>query len=155
MPMPKESVKRPAVSFVGREMFPPSHREWLDAQGDGVAQIEEAFAKWLQAVSKFEAIAERKVYNNSECEETDLRFHRGGLAALISDGERIAIEESVFLAQGMIDADHFKAHVGVIDQHLAKLTKRLHEWHGALEDQADVPQSFKDGVNVGTHALYR
>lgn len=43
-----------------------------------------------------------------------------------------------------MDQFFYEAHVQIIDQHLAKFTARMHEWHGTLESQSDIPDSVKE-----------
>jgi hypothetical protein len=68
------------------------------------------------------------------------------LAALIADGESLALDVYYLACEGAVDQESSNHHTLLIDQHLDKLMKRLHEWHGAVEDQADIPESFKQGV---------
>jgi len=129
-----------------REVAPPSHRAWLKAAHDKVAQFEESFAEWLQALSRFEDSARSRLYKNDAPHPLDLRYHRALLAELIANGENLAIEAFGLLEKALVDEEHVTQHVGLIDQRLVQLTARMHQWHGTLLDQSDVPQSFKDGV---------
>lgn len=129
-----------------REVAPPFHRAWLAAQDDKLAAFEEFFASWLKGLSTFEETARCRLYENQEFHPLDLRHHRAALGELIADGEALALESFKLLNEDLVDQPHVDAHVKLIDQHLAKLTARLHQWHGALEDQADVPESFKSGI---------
>ena len=136
----------PRPYLTPREIAPPSHREWAAQEIDKGAEWNEIFEKWTTFVGAFFRVAKKRLYDNSDFTELDLRFHRHGAATLICDGEALVVNGGTLVQEEIIDAEEMRLRIEIIDRSLAKLTRALHQWHGAIEDQADIPESFKSGI---------
>ena len=49
-------------------------------------------------------------------------------------------------SKGEAPDDFFAEEIASIDGFVPDLVERLHAWHGTLESQQDIPDSFKRGV---------
>jgi len=125
-----------------RETAPAAYRAWFEEQTDQFQRLELEFQDWLAAVGRSEILFETHVYENKDIQELDLRRHRGLLYALLESGERIACR---FLEVGsaLDRSAEAASFVTLVDQKLAQLLQVLFEWHGPLEGQQDIPDSFK------------
>jgi len=129
-----------------REITPQSYRLlWQLRTQDERSWLESAFQDWLRNLSQHEATSQRFVYQNQEMNDLDLRSHRGSLCALISDGEFLAMQYLAFGSRAG-NSDEAEATVNMIDQKLKILLNTLFAWHGSLNDQPDVPESFKQAL---------
>ena len=124
-----------------REVSPPSHRVWLEDQGDKYAQSENRYSAWLKALAEAEELFKKHVYENENLTDGDARQHRYRLCDLMAGGEELAFD---FLA--LQDGTDVQSYVTLIDQKLDVLRRTLHAWHGPIKDQNDIPESFKKGT---------
>jgi hypothetical protein len=128
-----------------REMFPQSHRTWLVEKQTQEEALQTGFTGWMEDVSKNEKLFREHVYENKDLVELDIRQHRGRLLALLADGEALSL---AFYAWGETSGkiDHVVAYVNLLDQKLKELFTALWEWHGPVEAQSDIPESFKQAA---------
>ena len=123
------------------EVFPQSHRIWLEEREDGCSVLEKRLISWFEDLSSSEELFKKHVYENPEMDEGDLRQHRVRIYSLMAQGEAIAFE---FQCLGL--SEDTKNHIAVTTQKLRGLWDTLHAWHGSIEEQEDVPDSFKRGL---------
>ena len=93
-------------------------------------------------VAGAEKLFREHVYENNDLTELDIRQHRTSLFAMLADGESIVLA-FVEWALKSGKAKETNAFITLLDQKLSELMKTLWEWHGPLEAQSDVPDSFK------------
>ena len=124
-----------------REVAPPSHLAWREAQEDKYAQLESRYSEWLKSLAEMDDVFKKHVYENENFSDADARQHRYHLCGLMADGEGLAFE---FLA--LKDGADGQSYVTLLDQKLDVLRRTLHSWHGAVSDQNDIPESFKKGI---------
>lgn len=124
-----------------REVAPPSHLAWREAQEDKYAQLEARYSEWLKSLSEMEEVFKKRVYGNENFNDADARQHRYHLCGLMAGGEGLAFD---FLA--LKDGEDVQSYVTLLDQKLDVLRSTLHAWHGAVSDQNDIPESFKKGT---------
>jgi hypothetical protein len=95
-------------------------------------------------VAKNEKLFEKHVYNNPDFNELDLHQHRARLFWLLADGERLIVQ-FLKLAYGKekFDASNF---FQLIQQQSEALLNVFNAWHGPLEEQADIPEDFKESI---------
>jgi hypothetical protein len=123
-------------------------RLWAEPiQPDEFLLLQERFADWIKSIGECETQFKKHVYENPNMSLLDVRQHRVVLYALLNEGEDTAVD-FLFLK---VQKDHPKKKeidnfVKLVDQKLDELRKVLHAWHGKLEHQEDVPQSFKDAI---------
>lgn len=130
-----------ALPIIRRETAPSSHRAWLEVHEGAFATLKAVYGDWLKSVSAMERMFANHVYENKDAGEPDFRQHRMHLYSLLADGELLATR-LIFEA----NSPEAKKFVELIDDQLDQLRKTLHEWHGELEHQSDVPKSFKHGA---------
>ena len=49
-------------------------------------------------------------------------------------------------SKGKAPDDFFGSQIATIDGLVPDLVERLHQWHGSIDSQRDIPDSFKRGV---------
>lgn len=124
-----------------REISPPSHRAWLEAQEGKYAQLETRYSDWLKVLTETEELFKKHVYENENFTDSDARQHRFLLCDLLAVGEELAFD---FLV--LQDGTDVQSYVTLIDLKLDVLRRTLHSWHGPVDEQKDIPQSFKKGI---------
>jgi hypothetical protein len=129
--------------FPTREIPPKTHRVWLEEQEDEYSKLEKSYCVWLSQLAIAEDLFKRNVYENQEFTDSDARQHRYGLCKLMASGEKLAFD---FLVHGEKEDAPIGDYVASLDQKLGGLRRTLHLWHGPVEDQKDVPESFKNGM---------
>ncbi|MBI4028096.1 MAG: hypothetical protein HY360_24140 [Verrucomicrobia bacterium] len=127
-----------------REMAPPSVQAWMDWQQDASLVLEHKITAWLKMTTNLKRISKELVYDAEELLDINLRCHRRFHGQMIAEGEALAIE--LLEGSASLEADKRAMYLPLIDQKLSDLVKALHQWHGKLEDQKDVPDSFLKGV---------
>lgn len=145
--MPRSTkVARQSIRIPFRETASASFRAWKGSQEDKASEFEMAFAEWIEELPEFDSVAKERLYENHDFTSFDLRWHRLLLGKLIASGEHLAIDSFELVQKGFLSAGEQENRLRLIDEHLHKLTKRMHDWHGAPEDQSDIPaelhQSF-------------
>jgi len=123
------------------QVDPQSVQVWIEEKEEGYSMLEKRLISWLEKLQSSEDLFKKHVYENPDMGDGDLRQHRFRIYALMAEGEAMAFE---LLRLGM-PADT-KNHVALIDQKVRGLWDVLHAWHGAIEDQKDIPESFKKGL---------
>jgi hypothetical protein len=113
----------------------PDPEKWLSMQ----------LASWLKDVAESEEVFRQHVYENKDVTQMDFRQHRASLFAFLSDGENLAIGYTLW-AEATKKEKEALAAVNLLDEKLAVLRNILWKWHGPLEAQSDVPESFKQGA---------
>lgn len=129
-----------------REIFPPSHRRWIEQQADEIQNLQRRFTVWLDFLADFSGLVTRHVFENPNMTDSDLRQHRAGLYNLLYLGEELALDFGEASKKGLIDAMEFANFLGLIEKNLKRLSEELHAWHGKLENQGDIPESFIQGI---------
>lgn len=125
---------------ITREVAPPLHRTWMRDQEDERAAFTKQLDEWTAEIKNCEALFVKHVYENQAMNDFDLRQHRSLLYWLLAVGEELAMD---FLA---MEVDDGAAIASMIDIRLDEFRATLHAWHGEVEQQADVPESFKRAV---------
>lgn len=97
-------------------------------------------AAWVAHTEAARVLFKRYVYENPEAQQTDFRQHRAALLDLMAKGEILALE---FLRHHEEEAPDAITH---LDGLLAGLSREYFDWHGPLEAQSDVPESFKQAA---------
>ena len=123
-----------------RETTAQARRPWLAQQDDPYTMLQGRFQKWMATAAEFEELFKKHVYENPDFDQGDARQHRQFLSYLMWTGEDLAGD---FEALEKADAANF---VNLIDQKLDEYRKTLHAWHGPIESQSDLPESFKQGI---------
>jgi hypothetical protein len=140
-------IKDPPFFVPKREYAPPGYTGWAREAVDLFAMYNEGFDAWLSDLKKEQALFKTHVYENNDLTDTDLRQHREHLCGLLSVGESLAL---AFMRLGQEQSDKAKdvvPYVNLIDQKLKELFSVLFAWHGPLQCQSDVPDSFKQSVS--------
>jgi hypothetical protein len=119
---------------------------WGSEDEDPQQKLKREFAEWLNNIAASERVFKSRVYENADLNENDIRQHRCRVCALISMGEYLAIAFTMMAGKNPESASETKPIVAVIDQEVAKFFHRLISWHGPLDIQADVPDSFKQAA---------
>jgi len=99
-----------------------------------------------------EGIYKERVYDNPDISDVDLRMHRLTLNGLLHDGENLALINLV-LGDQLKQQEEYRQRANEIDAKKADLFKTLIMWHGPIEAQTDIPESFKQAmreVEAGT-----
>ena len=138
-------LKGVSSSRFAREIAPKSHRVWQTENEEGLSSLQPLFTAWLDAVAENEAMFKKFVYENDNLSEGDLRQHRIYLYASLHDGEELAFAY-LHLASLNEKMEEVKPIVEIIDGKLKELAKILFSWHGPIESQSDVPESFKQAT---------
>jgi hypothetical protein len=123
------------------ESAPAAHRSWVQEDAAVLEALQRQLARWIENVAANVELFEKNVYGNPEANDSDFRQHRFLLYRMLADGEEIAL--------GFLDVhDHpdSQSCVKLIDQKLGELSQVLFSWHGPLEAQSDIPESFKQGM---------
>ena len=120
---------------------------WRATEEDQFTVLERRFADWINRTSTGEDIFKKHVYDNPKMNFLDLRQHRSGLYGLLAEGEELAVDFIVLKAKDHPKQTEIDNFVIVVDQKLNELRKVLYAWHGDLDDQDDIPQSFKDAIH--------
>jgi hypothetical protein len=127
-----------------RREFPfPGHQVWVREEADAIVALEGRYAQWLASLAEIEGMFKQHVYESEEPAETDFRQHRQFLYTHLAIGEELAVD---FLTTEGAEAERARPYVELIDQKLDALRAVLHAWHGDLEAQNDLPDSFKQGL---------
>lgn len=117
---------------------PRPHANWgVETLKDPLQIALEGFGAWTSDVAMNEELFTRHVYQNQNLGELDLRQHRFRLHGMIAVGEKLALD---FL---QIKTEAAVSHVSFIDEKLKVLNATLAEWHGSLEEDPAIPESFK------------
>ena len=138
-------TQNPPFYFPNREYAPPGRTLWVRPTMDQFTICTGAFQQWLSDIEKEQALFKINVYENNNLTESDLRQHREHLCGLLSIGESVAL---AFMSVGQ-QPDKAKdviPYINMIDQKLKELFSVLFAWHGPLQGQSDVPESFKQAV---------
>jgi len=125
-----------------REIAPQSHTRWLVQHEDEGELLQAMFADWLKEVANDQKLFKEYVYENKNLTDLDLRQHRARLCGLISRGEFLAFAFIEWAAKTQA-LEQVKSHIGIVDQKLKELFEALFAWHGDLQSQPDIPESFK------------
>jgi hypothetical protein len=118
---------------------------WREKEEDEYTLLERRLAAWINALSEGESLFKKHVYENDDVTNLDLRQHRGCLYCALYTGEDLAVD-FLFLNEPT-KKDVTQKIIMFIDQKLDELRQTLHAWHGNLNDQTDIPQSFKDAIH--------
>lgn len=117
---------------------------------DNLSILERRFSTWIDGVAETEEKYFKKyVYENPDITDMDLRQHRAGLYLILSTGEELAVDFLGFnkeAGQATPPIPLIQKYILLIDQKLDELRQTLHQWHGDLESQTDIPESFKQAV---------
>lgn len=105
--------------------------------------LEQRYAEWIGCMQNAELDFKRFVYENQNLGETDFRQHRQLLYGFLAMGEEIAVD---FLMLEGVAEERVLPYIALADQKLNSLRGVLHAWHGPIEEQKDLPASFKKGV---------
>ena len=137
-----------ATSFQPRSTSPQEtalrpYRAWTDEEEDEFSAAEKDYAGWISELAQGEELFKKHVYDNPEAEEYDFRQHRAKLYHLLAQGEALALK---FLSLSRVHAAEVRKFVALLDERLEGLRAVLRAWHGSLEEQSDVPDSFKRGL---------
>jgi hypothetical protein len=124
-----------------REVLPDTHRIWLEEQQDGYSKLEKRFFLWIEELETSDELFKKHIYENPDLVEGDLRQHRLRIHTLMAHGEKLALG---FMRLGV--AEDTKNYISRIDEQLRGLWNTLHAWHGPMEEQKDIPESFKRGL---------
>jgi hypothetical protein len=143
----KKSLPMPAMppGKIYREAAPVSNRLWLRSQDEGAAALEAQLGVWIQRVSENQELFLKHVYDNPDLSELDLRQHRARLVTMVSEGEWLALAH-IEWADSLSREEEIQTAIKLIDQKNQELLKVLFQWHGQLENQPDIPDSFKQAV---------
>jgi hypothetical protein len=140
------SEKLETPEFINRTDSPPVRFKTWDEGESAYIRLQNDFAEWVKSISANEKLFKTHVYDNQDLTKYDLRQHRGRLCHAISVGDGLALAFSeVGQSAGMSPAD-IKTTIALIDQHIDKLCGTLFAWHGPLNAQADIPESFKQAA---------
>ena len=133
-----------------REIAPVSHRLWVSQRENELERVQADVAQWLTDVAEYKKLFEEHVYSNKDVTDLDLRQHRARLYLLLSMGEGVAL---MFIewAYHTGKPKEVEAHLNLLDQTLKELFKTLVQWHGDLQAQPDIPDSFKRAVQEVEH----
>jgi hypothetical protein len=126
-----------------REIYPKSHRVWIEEQQGVYSKLEVAYSAWISSLAVAEDLFKKNVYENQDFTDSDARQHRHCLCNLMATGEKLAFD---FLAHGEKDGRDVQNYVGLIDGKVDAMRRTLHLWHGQVDDQNDIPDSFKKGM---------
>lgn len=141
------TIEMPKVlsARIKRGLTPASSQSWVVPKEDPATELTRAIGAWFTELGNSEALFRKHVYDNDNFNEGDRRQHCGRLCALIADGQALAVEITL-LAQESDAINEVRPIIEAIDQKLKKLIAELFEWHGSLENQHDVPESFKQSA---------
>lgn len=122
----------------------PSQHLWIqEEEPDELAKAKHNFNFWLLGISENEALFEQYVYKNPNLSELDLHQHRSRLFWMLANGENLIVKfYKLKTTQKFDPSNYFK----LIQENLDALLTTFNAWHGPLDAQEDVPQSFKDAV---------
>jgi hypothetical protein len=129
--------------FLGPEVLASSSRAWFAPPKPKTAKLREQYADWLASEEAFLETASERVYTNDEISPLDLRFHLGAIASAIASGQSLILEVLALRGEGAVAPDFFTAEIATLDEHISALVRRLNEWHGTIDSQADIPESLK------------
>lgn len=138
----------PALSTRIRRGATP--RGWVEQEDPGTI-LQRELGDWFKELSESEGLFKKHVYANDEINDSDIRQHRCRLAELIAAGETLALN-FLIVAEATKTKKEVMPIVEAIDQKVKDLYSRLFEYHGPIESQPDVPESFKQAsreVNAG------
>ena len=136
-----QTIERPISDFTfpAREIVPTG---WaMEEQKDPSQIAKDHFALWTKSIAMNAELFKKHVYENENLGELDLRQHRARLHAMIAFGENLAFD---FLQ--LKDPRATEAHVPFIDTQLAQLRGTLEEWHGPIESDPNIPETFKQAT---------
>ena len=131
------------MSFCVRETSPPAFRRWVQKNEEESARLDTIYQTWVKNIEDIKPQFEQHVYNNPEANSLDFKQHRFCLYTLLAAGEELVLDYVRLATEGKATPDSVQPRILHIEQELGKLAKALHEWHGPLEAQSDIPDSFK------------
>ncbi|HXC34774.1 MAG TPA: hypothetical protein VNV43_02810 [Candidatus Acidoferrales bacterium] len=118
-----------------------AHEEWIQDEDLGTS-LKRRFGEWLKDLSESEVLFKKHVYDNEDLKASDMRQHRIRICTLIAEGEKLALD-LLILANETNSESLVKTFVESIDETIKKLLNEFVAWHGKLDDQPDIPESFK------------
>ncbi len=121
-----------------RETAPQDRSCWLREGEDTQSILMSRLKEWMESIAEMEHLFVKHVYENPECSNWDFRLHRHALYILLANGEGIA---SDFIRHSEGESETI---VKLIDEKLQPLQKTLFEWHGPVETDSSIPDSFKE-----------
>lgn len=127
-------------SISSREIAPRNQWVWLSEKPGHFASLEKDFNEWVAGVQGNEVLFRKHVYENDHPSQFDFRQHRAGLSVAIARGESLAL---LFLSS---EGGGTQRYVDLIDEKVAALRVVLHEWHGEISGDANLPESLRDGL---------
>ena len=104
------------------------------------ASLEKDFGAWVAEIQGNEELFRKHVYENDHPSQLDFRQHRASLSVAIARGESLAL---LFLSSEGEGAPHY---VDLIDEKITALRAVLHEWHGEIQGDANLPESLREGL---------
>jgi hypothetical protein len=151
--MSRQTIEIPPapVARINRSMSPATPTGWVQPE-DPATAITREIGDWFKQLSEAEGLFKKHIYGNENINESDIRQHRCHLCALLAEGELLALNVLILSEQTNLPANEFKPVVDTIDQKVKKLYGQLFEYHGPIESQPDIPESFKQAtreVNEG------
>lgn len=121
-------------------------KEWNPAQEDEVSKLKKDYAEWIVRAQATQATAAKQLYDNPDSCPIQLRFHLLNFASLLSRGQIMVLKAFDLCSKGEAKEDFFEQEIANIDSLVPDLVDRLHAWHGSVDSQHDIPESFKRGV---------
>ena len=122
-----------------------AQKEWKP-QEDEPSMLRKEYAAWIERVKVAQATAAKQLYDNPNSCTIQLRFHLQNFAALLSRGQMMVLKAYDLCSKGEAPDDFFAEEISAIDGFVPDLVERLHMWHGPIDSQIDIPDSFKRGV---------
>ena len=147
MILTEEPVSRGTT--VEAKSIPNVIRVWREKEEDEHTLLQRRLAAWIEEIAELEKLFKKLVYENKDLKSFDLRMHRVCLYYLLWSGEALAAEFLRFQAESKKEKDDgsLETSLRFIDSKLDELRETLHAWHGNLDVQIDIPQSFKDAIH--------
>jgi hypothetical protein len=133
------------IAQTKREYAPAQPKGWVVAEEDPLSALTRELGEWIQELSQNDVLFKKYVYENENYTNSDTRQHRARICRLIAVGETLALG-ILILGQKSGNLDEVKPTVQLIDQKIKKLLDELMTWHGSLEVQSDIPESFKQAA---------
>ena len=103
--------------------------------------LDSLYAAWIEQIDRIEGMFKQHIYENPKADQFDYRQHRLLLYSLLFAGENLAM--TLLRLEKLIPIGHY---IERVDAKLVELYDTLQSWHGKLEDQSDVPESFKQAI---------
>ena len=132
----------PRVARVGQGSWSPVPQ---DTNALAEQLLNQFFVTWLGALESNESAFKRYVYDNPNMSDADLRQHRILLHNELQCAEQLALGYELFARQND-RLEEYADKIKLIDQKRDEIVKVFLSWHGPVEMQDDVPESFKQAM---------